>query len=62
MAGVSEFLEKLSQRHLESNPEGSELSVRIYSYQLFYRMQTSAMEAIDMDKATAPRANSTKCT
>ncbi len=44
------YVEGLNQTHLERNPEDSELSARIYSYELAYRMQTSATEAIDISK------------
>src|SRR6185295_14421108 len=39
------FLNKLNEQHLERNPLDSELSARIYSYELAYRMQTYATEA-----------------
>jgi len=35
------------------NPADSELSARIYSYELAYRMQTSATDAIDIGKESA---------
>jgi hypothetical protein len=47
------FLGKLNETHLEKNPEDSELSARIYSYELAYKMQTSAVEAIDIGKESA---------
>jgi hypothetical protein len=47
------FLEKLNEKHLEQNPSDSELSARIYSYELAYRMQSSATEAIDIVKESA---------
>lgn len=47
------FLETLNETHLAKNPEDSELSARIYSYELAYRMQSSAVEAIDINKESA---------
>src|SRR6266404_492921 len=47
------FLGKLNETHLEKNPEDSELSARIYSYELAYKMQTSAVDAIDIGKESA---------
>ena len=44
------FLDSLNQKHLEQNPADSELSARIYSYELAYKMQSSATEAIDLNK------------
>jgi hypothetical protein len=42
------FLRELNERHQEKNPEDSELSARIYSYELAFKMQTSAAEAVDI--------------
>jgi hypothetical protein len=47
------FLEKLNEKHLEQNPGDSDFSARIYSYELAYRMQSSATEAIDISKESA---------
>jgi len=47
------FLQELNERHQEKNPEDSELSARIYSYELAFRMQTSATEAIDIGRESA---------
>src|SRR5262252_1090333 len=47
------FLGKLNETHLAKNPEDSELSARIYSYELAYKMQTYATEAIDIGKESA---------
>src|SRR5215813_341208 len=44
------FLRELNERHQEKNPEDSELSARIYSYELAFKMQTSAAEAIDINR------------
>lgn len=43
-----DLLEQLNEKHLEKNPADSELSARIYSYELAYRMQSSAPEAINI--------------
>jgi hypothetical protein len=48
-----DFLGRLNEAHQEKNPADSELSARIYSYELAYRMQTSAVEAIDIAKESA---------
>src|SRR5580698_2346963 len=47
------FLNQMNERHLEKNPLDSELSARIYTYELAYKMQSSATEAIDIAKETA---------
>src|SRR5215475_1073920 len=46
------FLNEMNERHLEKNPFDSELSARIFSYELAYKMQTYATEAIDLNKET----------
>ena len=48
-----ELLERLNQRHLEERPGDSELVARIRSYELAYRMQTSAVDVVDLDSETA---------
>jgi hypothetical protein len=48
-----DFVSKLNEKHLESNPADSELSARIHTYELAYRMQTHAAEAIDITKESA---------
>jgi uncharacterized protein DUF1501 len=45
--GWLDLLGKLNDEHLRRNPEDSELSARIASYELAYRMQTAAPEALD---------------
>lgn len=45
-----DLLGELNQKHLERNPADSELSARIYSYELAFRMQAHAAEAIDIGK------------
>jgi Protein of unknown function (DUF1501) len=44
------LLADLNQKHLEQNPLDSELSARIGTYELAFRMQTHATEAIDITK------------
>ncbi|HUG80805.1 MAG TPA: DUF1501 domain-containing protein [Bryobacterales bacterium] len=48
-----DVLEKLNRRHLEAHPRESELAARIESYELAYRMQTSAAETVDVDSESA---------
>jgi hypothetical protein len=47
------FLGEMNAKQLERNPMDSELSARIQSYELAFRMQTHASEAIDITKETA---------
>src|SRR5215472_1540423 len=47
------LLNKLNERHLEKNPLDSELSARIYTYELAYKMQSHALDAIDINKESA---------
>ncbi len=47
-----DLLGELNEKHLERNPTDSELSARVYSYELAYRMQAHAPEAIDIKKET----------
>lgn len=44
-----DFIQKLNEEHLAKNPEDNELSARIASYELAYRMQTDASIAVDVD-------------
>ena len=48
-----DLLEKLNRIDLERNPGNSELSARIESYELAYRMQGCAPEAVDLSPRTA---------
>jgi hypothetical protein len=48
-----DFLGKMNQDHIERNPFDTELSARIESYELAYRMQTSATEAVDVEIESA---------
>src|SRR5262245_60454509 len=47
------LLRELNEKHLDQNPEDSELSARIHSYELAFRMQTYASDAIDISKESA---------
>jgi hypothetical protein len=48
-----DLLARLNQEHLQSRPGDSELAARIQSYELAYRMQTSAAEVVDVNKEDA---------
>ena len=48
-----EFLDTLNRRHAEQRPEQSELEARIASYELAFRMQAAAPEAVDLSQETA---------
>jgi len=48
-----DFIAQLNEKHLERNPADGELSARILSYELAYRMQIHATEAIDIRKESA---------
>ena len=43
---------RLNARHLEARGEDSELAARIQSYELAYRMQSAAPEAVDLSRET----------
>jgi hypothetical protein len=45
-----DLLARLNKRQLEKSPEELELAARIESFELAYRMQTAAPEAIDIDQ------------
>jgi len=47
-----DLLGKLNAEHAARNPEDTELSARIASYELAFRMQTHAVEAVDLGKET----------
>jgi hypothetical protein len=51
-AGKVEFLGELNRRHLLSRFDQSELDARIKSYELAYRMQAEAPEAVDLSRET----------
>ena len=46
------LLEQLNEENLRKNPHDSELSARIQSYELAYQMQSSATEAVDLNRET----------
>jgi hypothetical protein len=48
-----DLLKKLNSEHLKSRPGESELFARIESYELAYRMQTTAAEVVDLGKEDA---------
>ena len=47
-----DLLGKLNHRHLEQRPGFSELAARTQSYELAYKMQTEAAEAVDIGQET----------
>jgi len=44
-----DYVQQLNQRHLAENPADAELAARIESFELAYRMQIAAPEALDID-------------
>jgi hypothetical protein len=46
------FLHEMNERHASANPGDNELAARIHSYELAFRMQTHAPDAIDISKET----------
>ena len=47
-----DYMGKLNEEHWKKNPHDSELAARIESYELAFRMQTSAVDAVDVNKET----------
>jgi hypothetical protein len=47
-----DLLARLNEKHLAQRPGGDELASRINSYELAYRMQTEAPEAVDLTQET----------
>jgi hypothetical protein len=45
-----DLIAELNQHHLDSHPDGTELEARIASYELAFRMQSEAPEAVDISK------------
>lgn len=45
-----DLLAQLNQQHLDARPGGDELAARMTSYELAYRMQSEAPEAVDLSK------------
>jgi hypothetical protein len=48
-----DLLRNLNEQHLAKNPEDTELSARIQSYELAFRMQSHAVDAVDLNNETA---------
>src|SRR3984885_14482536 len=48
-----DLLKQLNEKHLEARPYESEMAALIYSYELAYRMQTSAAEVVYLNKESA---------
>jgi hypothetical protein len=48
-----DFIQDLNQRHRAARTEESDLEARIAAYELAYRMQSAAPEAVDLSKETA---------
>lgn len=48
-----DLLKTLNEEHLAARPGFSELAARIHSYELAYRMQTTAAEVVDLARETA---------
>jgi hypothetical protein len=46
------LVHELNERHASANPADTELAARIHSYELAFRMQTHAPDAIDISKET----------
>jgi Protein of unknown function (DUF1501) len=51
--GKLDLLEQLNRQHMAEHPGYSELEARIASYELAFRMQSQAPEAVDLSKETA---------
>jgi hypothetical protein len=45
-----DLLTRLNRNHQDAHPGQSELEARIYSYELAYKMQTSAAEVVDVER------------
>jgi hypothetical protein len=48
-----DLMAALNRRHLEASPEDAALAARIESFELAYRMQMTAPEALDVDRESA---------
>src|SRR5262249_55470815 len=48
-----DLLARLNQQHLDERAGGAELAARIQSYELAFRMQSEAPEAVDLGKEDA---------
>jgi hypothetical protein len=51
--GQLDYLDSLNQPHADARPHDSELAARIASYELAYRMQAAAPDAVDLDRESA---------
>ena len=47
-----DLLARLNQKHLEQRPGGTDLAARIEAFELAYRMQAEAPEAVDLSQET----------
>jgi len=47
-----DLLARLNEQHIHARPGGDELAARIASYELAYRMQSEAPEAVDLEQET----------
>jgi hypothetical protein len=47
-----DFIQQLNRKHREQRAEDSELEARISAYELAYRMQSAAPEAVDLSRET----------
>ena len=52
-----DFLQQLNKRHLDGRESNTELEARIKSYELAYRMQSEAPEAIDLESESGSIKN-----
>lgn len=48
-----DLLNSFNEQHLAKNPQDSELSARIASYELAFRMQSHAVDAVDVERESA---------
>lgn len=55
--GKLDLLNQLNRQHAQFRPQQSELEARINSYELAYRMQAEAPEAVDLSQETAATQN-----
>jgi hypothetical protein len=51
--GKLDFLTQLNRQHAATRPQQTELDARIQAYELAFRMQTAAPEAVDLSQETA---------
>jgi hypothetical protein len=52
--GQLDLLGEMNREHARATPDNTELEARIASYELAYRMQSHAPEAVDLKKESAP--------